>query len=212
MVRQVFDWVGRERLTIGEVCRRLMRAGERTRMGRTVWDRRVVWGILKNPAYQGTAAFGKTRQGPLRPRLRVQRNGAPQPRPPTSDYDVPPDDWRLIPVPALVGPAVFATVQEQLQENRRHARQSRRGARYLLQGLRQCQQCSYALYGKALSQKAAKGKARNYAYYRCLGTDAYRFGGERGWANTQVRTDLLDLAVWQEVRGLLAHPERLAEE
>ena len=30
--------------------------------------------------------------------------------------------------------------------------------------------------------------------------------------NTQVRTDLLDLAVWQEVCTLLAHPERLAEE
>jgi site-specific DNA recombinase len=30
--------------------------------------------------------------------------------------------------------------------------------------------------------------------------------------NTQVRTDLLDLAVWHEVCELLAHPERLAEE
>ena len=50
VVRQGFDWVGHERLTIGEVCRRLRHAGERTRMGRTVWDRSVVWGILKNPA------------------------------------------------------------------------------------------------------------------------------------------------------------------
>src|SRR5262249_41156802 len=53
---------------------------------------------------------------------------------------------------------------------------------------------------------------RAYAYYRCLGTDAYRFGGERLCQNTQVRTDLLDLAVWQEVCTLLTHPERLAEE
>ena len=30
--------------------------------------------------------------------------------------------------------------------------------------------------------------------------------------NTQVRTDLLDLAVWREVCTLLDHPERLAEE
>jgi site-specific DNA recombinase len=37
-------------------------------------------------------------------------------------------------------------------------------------------------------------------------------GGERLCQNTQVRTDLLDLAVWQEVCTLLAHPERLAEE
>jgi len=35
-----------------------------------------------------------------------------------------------------------------------------------------CQQCGYALYGKPISRKAAKGKTRTYAYYRCLGTDA----------------------------------------
>jgi site-specific DNA recombinase len=212
VVRQVFAWVGHDRLTIGEVCRRLTHAGEVTRTGKTVWDRSVVWGILKNPAYQGTAAFGKTRQGPLRPRLRAQRNRPVQPRRAVSTTDVPPEDWITIPVPALVEPEVFAAVQEQWQENKRHARQSSRGARYLLQGLLQCQQCGYAFYGKRLSPSARKGKPRAYAYYRCLGTDAYRFGGERICQNTQVRTDLLDLAVWQEVCSLLTHPERLAEE
>jgi site-specific DNA recombinase len=73
VVRQVFEWVGRDRLSIGAVCRRLMQAGERTRTGRTVWERSVVWTMLKNPAYMGSAAFGKTRQGPLRPQLRAQR-------------------------------------------------------------------------------------------------------------------------------------------
>jgi site-specific DNA recombinase len=212
VVRQVFDWVGRDRLSIGEVCRRLMRAGEVTRTGRTVWDRSVVWGMLTHPAYTGTAAFGKTQQGPLRPRLRAQRGRPLQPRRTTSTYDVPPEEWLPIPVPALVDKAVFAAVQEQLQANKQHTRQSQRGARYLLQGLLQCQQCGYAFYGKPVSRKAAKGKPRTYAYYRCLGTDAYRFGGERVCQNTQVRTDRLDLAVWREVCGLLAHPERLAEE
>jgi len=212
VVRQVFAWVGHHRLTIGEVCRRLTHAGEVTRTGKPVWDRSVVWGILKNPAYQGAAAFGKTRQEPLRPRLRAQRMRPVQPRRAVSTSDVPPEDWITIPVPALVEPAMFAAVQEQLQENKRHARQSRRGALYLLQGLLQCQHCGYALYGKRLSPSARKGKSRAYASYRCLGTDAYRFGGERLCQNTQVRTDLLDLAVWQEVCTLLAHPERLAEE
>src|SRR5215468_10957839 len=212
VVRQVFAWVGGDRLTIGEVCRRLTQAGERTRTGRTVWDRSVVWGILKNPAYQGAAAFGKTRLEPLRPRLRAQRNRPVQPRRAVSVRDVPPEDWITIPVPALVEPAVFAAVQEQLQENKRHARQSHRGALYLLQGLLQGQHCGYAFYGKRLSPSARKGKPRAYAYYRCLGTDAYRFGGERLCQNTPVRTDLLDLAVWQEVCTLLTHPERLAEE
>jgi site-specific DNA recombinase len=212
LVRQVFAWVGRDRQTIGEVCRRLTRAGEVTRTGKTVWDRSMVWGMLKNPAYIGTAAFGKTRQEPLRPRLRAQRGRTLQPRRAVSTVDMPPEDWFSIPVPALVEPEVFAAVQAQLQENRRHARQSQRGALYLLQGLVQCQHCGYAYYGKRLSPSARKGKPRAYAYYRCLGTDAYRFGGERICQNTQVRTDLLDVAVWREVSTLLAHPERLAEE
>src|SRR2546425_2823612 len=212
VVRQVFEWIGRERLSIGEACRRLMQAGERTRTGRLVWERSGVWALLKNPAYMGRAAFGKTRQGPLRPTLRAQRGRPLQPRRAVSDYDVPPPDWLPIPVPAIVEPEVFAAVQEQLQENRRHARQSRRGARYLLQGLLQCQHCGYAFYGKPISRKAAKGKTRTYAYYRCLGTDAYRFGGERVCSNAQVRTDLLDVTVWREVQGVLAHPERVAEE
>lgn len=50
VVRQVFDWVGHDRLTLGEVCRRLTQAGEVTRTGKAVWDRRVGWGLLKNPA------------------------------------------------------------------------------------------------------------------------------------------------------------------
>jgi len=212
LVRQVFDWVGRERLTIGEVCRRLMKAGELTRTGRKQWDRSVVWAILKNPAYVGKAAFGKTRSGPMRPRLRAQRNGSLQPRRAYSHYDMPQEAWISIPVPAIVDEDIFAAAQEQLRNNQRHARQGQRGARYLLQGLLVCKRCGYAYYGKAISNKAAKGKARDYAYYRCIGTDAYRFGGERVCCNRQVRTDLLDKSVWCEARSLLENPERVVEE
>ncbi len=99
-----------------------------------------------------------------------------------------------------------------MSENRRRARQSQRGAKYLLQGLVVCKQCGYSYYGKPVSNKAAKGKTRDYAYYRCIGTDAYRFGGQRICSNTQVRTDLLEVAVWGEVRALLENPQRLEQE
>ena len=66
-------------------------------------------------------------------------------------------------MPALVDPDVFAAVQAQLDENRRHARQSSRGARYLLQGLLQCQHCGYAFYGKPLSPSARKNRPCAYA-------------------------------------------------
>jgi site-specific DNA recombinase len=212
VVQQIFDWIGRERLSIGEVRRKLGQRGEKTRSGKTWWDRASIWGILKNPAYKGHAAFGKTRIGPMRPRLRAQRNGSEQPRNAYSVYDVPKEDWITIPVPAIVSEEIFDTVQEQLHENRTRARERKRGARYLLQGVLTCRRCGYAYYGKAISLATRRGNHRDYAYYRCTGTDAYRFGGQRICQNKQVRTDLLDQAVWKEVYQLLEDPQRLETE
>jgi site-specific DNA recombinase len=213
VVQQIFTWVGRERASMGEVCRRLQQAGEPSPKGKPYWDRSTVWGILKNPAYCGQAAFGKTRAVPRQGKLlRPLRGKSLQPRHPTLPRDVDPEQWLSIPVPALVEESLFAAVAEQLAENRQHARQGQRGARYLLQGLICCQQCGYAYYGKALSPSARKGHARDYAYYRCLGSDAYRFGGERVCTNRQVRTDLLEQAVWQQVCVLLQDPSRVAQE
>jgi site-specific DNA recombinase len=212
VVRQVFTWVGQERLSINAVCRRLQEAGERTRSGKMYWDRTTVWDMLKNPAYQGEAAFGKTRIGPMQPRLRAQRGKPLQPRRAKSVTDVAQDAWIRVPVPALVSRELFAVVQEQLDENRRRARLGQRNARYLLQGLVCCAECGYAFYGKPVSPATRKGNPRSYAYYRCIGSDAYRFGGQRLCHNPQVRTDLLDSTVWQQVRGVLTDPERLAAE
>lgn len=160
----------------------------------------------------GQAAFGKTRVGALRPRLRAQRGRDLQPRRAHSTYDIPPEQWLSIPVPAIISEEVFAAVQAQLQENRRRARCGQRGARYVLQGLLVCGCCGYAYYGKVLSPSARKGRPRGYAYYRCIGNDAHRFGGQRLCPNTQVRTDRLEQAVWQEVGRLLEDPQRLVQE
>src|SRR6266849_4274895 len=191
VVRQIFAWVGQDRCTIGEVQRRLNQAKEPTRTGKTVWDRATIWGILKNPAYKGEAAFGKTHLEPLRPRLRAQRGRSMQPKRAHSTQDVPREQW---------------------QENQQRARVQQRGARYLLQGLLVCSSCGYAYYGKPISPSARKGHERSYAYYRCIGSDAYRFGGVRLCWNKQLRTDLIDEAVWNEVCRLLEEPERLEQE
>ena len=122
------------------------------------------------------------------------------------------DEQEFIPVPGLVSEALFATVAEQLAENEKRNRQGKRGVKHLLQGLLQCQCCGYAYYGKPVSRSAAKGKIVRYAYYRCIGTDAFRFGGQRICHNKQVRTDLLEEAVWDDVRSLLRDPKRVADE
>jgi len=131
VVRQIFDWIGRERASIGEVCRRLRQQGCPTRGGRLVWDRRTIWSMLRNPAYVGEAAFGKTRGGHPLARPRPIRGSSEQPRRAQGRYGVPEADWISVPVPRLVDPALFEAVREQLAENRRRSRRSARGARYL---------------------------------------------------------------------------------
>jgi site-specific DNA recombinase len=211
VVQRIFKWVGQDRCSIGEVCRRLKSEGVPTRTGKTAWDRSVVWGVLKNPAYKGTAAFGKTRSGPLKAqKLRPQRGRPQHPRRPISRINST-ESQILIEVPAIVDEALFEAVQSQLQENRQRKRACARGDRYLLQGLIVCKRCGYGCYGKPVSRASANGLSR-YAYYRCTGSDAYRFGGQRLCWNKQIRTDLLDAAVWEDVRSLLSEPERIRAE
>jgi site-specific DNA recombinase len=212
VVRKIFAWFGQERCSIGEICRRLQRDGVPTRTGKSAWDRSVIWSYLKNPAYKGTAGFGKTRAGDLKPqRLRPQRGRPEQPRRPVSRIDTSLEDQIFIEVPGLVSEELFGVVQVQLKENRQRRRDRPRGGRYLLQGLVVCKRCGYGCYGKPTSRASAKGKVP-YAYYRCTGSDAYRFGGQRLCWNKQIRTDILDAAVWEDVRQLLSEPERVQAE
>jgi site-specific DNA recombinase len=214
VVRKIFEWVGHERCSIGEVCRRLRRDGIPTRTGKPAWDRATVWSILKNPAYKGTAAFGKTRSGEFKPqRLRPQRGRPEQPRRPISRVDTSSEDQILIEVPGLVSEDLFGAVRAQLEENRQRRRDRPGRGSYLLQGLVVCKRCGYGCYGKPTSRAASRGQGRvPYAYYRCTGSDAYRFGGQRLCWNKQIRTDMLDAAVWDDVRRLLSEPERVRNE
>ena len=211
VVRQVFQWVGRDRLSIGEVTRRLTQSDAKTATGKDWWDRTTVWGMLKNPAYMGFAAFGKTRTGPRRKQIRKPRGHSKTPRRTGSTYDTNADERISIAVPIIVAPGLFEAAQQQMARNRKAGHESKRGATYLLQGLTVCACCNYAYYGKKVSRSSAKGKSQ-WAYYRCVGTDAYRFGGKRVCQNKQVRTDKLDEAVWNDACQLLRHPKLLRKE
>ncbi|MEZ6127021.1 MAG: recombinase family protein [Planctomycetaceae bacterium] len=158
IVRQVFEWVGRDRLSIGEVTRRLTKSSAKTATGKDWWDRTTVWGMLKNPAYQGSAAFGKTRTGPRRPQLRTQRGHSKTPRRTGSTYDTQADEQVSISVHAIVSEELFSAVEKQLTENHQRGRESKRGAKYLLQGLLECSCCGYTYYRRKVSRSSAKRK------------------------------------------------------
>ena len=114
VVKQIFEWVGRDRISIGEAKRRLDAQEVPSPSGKTWWDRTTIWGMLKNPAYKGSAAFGKTRTGPRRKQPVTQRGHSKTPRRTGSTYDTSPDQQISIPVPAIVSEEMFATVEQQL--------------------------------------------------------------------------------------------------
>ena len=118
----------------------------------------------------------------------------------------------FVTVPPLVDERLFRVAQEQLEENRTRARLGLRRPGHLLQGLTCCAVCRYAYYGKTTRERGPDHSLKDYRYYRCTGSDGYRFGGERICSNGQIRAEFLEDAVWREVCDLLRSPERLERE
>ena len=197
VVRMVFQLYTKEHLSINAIARLLNTRGIATRTGKTRWERSTVWGILRNPAYQGKACFGKTES---RPRQRItrplrQRNGV-APRD-SANHERPRSEWIEVPVPALVSEEIFALAHEQLTKNKHHSPR-RTIEPTLLQGMLVCQQCGYALY-----RCSARTSKRRLYYYRCLGSDAYRRLKGALCANRPVRQDHIDELVWEQIVRLL---------
>jgi site-specific DNA recombinase len=210
VVRQIFEWVGRDRLSLRGVERRLRQQGVPSAKGMT-WHAFTIRKLLTNPAYKGEAIFGKTRVGERRPRLRPGRGHPEQPRSNTSRYPGAVEDQIPIHVPALVSAELFALVAEQLAENRRHYRQQAQSRGYLLQGLLVCAGCGYGWYGKGIT-RFTKNDQAPYPYYRCCGMDAFRHSGARVCPHRPIRLDRFDAAVWADVCQLLQNPKALREE
>jgi site-specific DNA recombinase len=206
-VQAMFTWVGVEGLSLAEVSRRLRAQGVPTPTGLACWDRATLHGILRNPAYQGTAKYGKTRLLP-RPNEPRSRRGAP--RTPRSDkiaVRTTAAEQEAIAVPALVSAELFAAVAERLAENRQRYREQKKGAEFLLSGLLLCAHCHSAYCGRRRRVKATTP----YVYYRCLGTDRARHDGNRICSNASLN-GRIDTAVWSDVCALLREPDRLRRE
>jgi site-specific DNA recombinase len=209
VVQSLFTWVAHERCSLREACRRLEKQRIPTRSGRRLWEAATIRGILRNPAYRGQAAYGKTRIGERRPRLRPQRGRPEIPRRPGVSYARPGEEWISVTVPALISAELFEEATEQLQENRQRHRIRQQGAGHLLQGLVVCQSCGYACYGQSAKSAADQ---RRYGYYRCIGTDRRRGDGQRVCHLPTVSLRPLEETVWEDVRALLKDPSRIQAE
>ncbi len=143
LVAEMFRRYAADGATVAGLARWLTGQGEPTRTGKSRWDPSVVWSMLRNPAYAGRAAFGKTRIVAGQPALnRVSRlQGRTTPRP-AKAVARPREEWTEIPVPAIVPEDTFARAQQRMADNKRFASRNAKVSS-LLQGLAVCRACGW---------------------------------------------------------------------
>jgi site-specific DNA recombinase len=207
LVTELFRRYADDGASVAELTRWLTSEGVRTRTGKARWDRSVVWGMLRNPAYAGRAIFGKTMVVHESPGLnrRARLEGRATPRA-VKTVDRPREQWTEIPVPAIVSEYTFERVAVRLADNKRFASRNSKTPS-LLQGLAACSACGYGYY-----RTSTRTTNKKIYYYRCLGSDDYRYEGGRVCGNKPVRADYLDHVVWEHITGLLADPHLIRAE
>jgi site-specific DNA recombinase len=206
VVRRVYEMYTGEGLSIKEITRRLNTEGVPARRA-IRWERSVVWGVLRNPAYRGIACFGKTRISARTRVMRPQRRRGTTTTSTTAGHQRPREEWIEIPVPALVTEESFALAQELLYQNKIRSRR-RTIAPSVVQGLVSCAKCGYAL-----SRTSTQTSARKIHYYKCIGSDRWRkLGGPVCDNGRFIRQELLDQIVWTEVIRLLEEPALIHQE
>ena len=208
LVTEMFRRYADDGASIADLRRWLTGQGVRTRTGKERWDRSVIWGMLRNPAYAGTAVFGKTQavHEPAGLNRTARLAGRTVPRQVRVE-DRPREEWTAIPVPALVDEDTFDRVQQRLAGNKRFAARNTK-VPSLLQGLAACASCGYGYYRTSTTTSSGK----KIYYYRCLGSDDYRYQGGRVCGNKPVRADYVDAVVWDHVTALLADPALIRAE
>jgi site-specific DNA recombinase len=201
VVRQVYQWYTEEGLSIGAIARRLTEQGVPTRRGKARWERSVVWAMLRNPAYIGRAAYGKTESAERRRITRPLRQKGGFSKRCRAHRERPREQWIEIPVPALISEPTFARAQERLAQNQRLSIKNTREIT-LLQGLLVCGECGYGLY-RTSTRTSKRHRAK---YYRCLGSDRWRQLMKTPCTCRPIRVEDVDEAVWIQVKRLLEDP------
>ena len=208
IVAGLFRRYADEGVPIAELARWLGSTGVATRTGKARWDRSTIWGMLRNPAYAGRACFGKTgRLSEQAGRNRVARLAGRATGAAYTTVDRPRGDWLEIDVPALVDEATFERVARRLAANKKFASRASKTPS-LLQGLAACSGCGYACYRGHTTTTAGN----KIFYYRCIGSDNYRFEHGKVCGSKPVRADYLDQVVWDHITDLIADPALIRAE
>jgi site-specific DNA recombinase len=203
VVTQIFAWYTdlQTPVSLYRVAKHLSDMQIPTPRGGQRWNVASVRGILRSPAYTGTALWGRTRLAPAHRRKSALRPVGPG----ASQRPAPPEAWIAIAVPAIVSQDTFEAAQTRLERNTQMARRNNTAHEYLLRGLVSCGQCQLSCTGRTLRP--------GYHYYLCRGrTDALRAAQGARCTARYAPARALDALVWQDLCRVLTEPALIVHE
>lgn len=118
VVREGYRLYTEEIFSMGAIVQWLNIQGIPTRKKKSLWERTTVWAMLRNPAYKGTACFGKTERAERKKITRpLRQRGGFSPRC-SANRERPREQWIEIAVPRLISEETFVLAQERLEKNK----------------------------------------------------------------------------------------------
>lgn len=190
VVRQIFSWCVREKLTLYRIVMRLRDMGIRTKR-RGDWSLSTVQRILRNDIYLGNGYWNRTFETGKRRTDKWSR--AIRDR----------SEWIHFPVPQIIEQGLWEAAQRQLDEN---GRESPRNIKrfYLLRGMVFCVRCGRRYQGMS---------GDGHRAYRCpYRTRVFYVVDERRCDNTNFNADALERKVWEVVTSYITDPSRFYKE
>jgi len=195
IVEELFQTYADGGVSLYQLALRLTQRGVPSPTGGAHWTANTIRLILLNPCYTGTACANRVRTRPA-----TRRKSPLQPVGSGESWSfTPPDDWVRIPIPAIIGQAVFDRVQTRLATNQQLAQRSTRHD-YLLRGMVCCGQCHLQCHGHFRSP--------DYFYYLCRGKqNAVSSCHDTRCPARYIPADQLETLVWQDLCTVVQHPE-----
>ena len=200
-VRKIYSLYTQHDLSIRGVCRSLSKDGILSPTGSSKWNASSIREILRNPAYTGTAYFGKTGSSEgLRDRI-YRVKGKKRERPVRPRKYLPRENWIPISIPQIIEKQEFDLAQEKLANNKNLSSRNTHEPS-ILQGLLVCGLCGHTYHKRTRTSNGKK-----FSYYNC----GFRLTGGN-CAAPGIRQDVVDKYVWDHLIDLLKNPQIIEQE
>lgn len=202
IIRKIFNLYVQERLSLNGICRKLGECQIKSPKGNSRWFTATILGILRNRAYTGSAAYGKSERYEGIDKIRHYK-GIRQLKPKNPRKRTKEESWYEINIPIIISENDFETAQEYINKNKDLASRNTKEPS-LLQGLITCGECGCQFYKR---MRRYKDKITNHYYCR-----SHTDNKLKSCSNGHVDQEELDTLVYNEIIQMLQNPFMLREE